>query len=74
MSKKVKSIDVENEFFKRKFLNTCDQLLGEIDKNHRSLLVLRDALETAKPIKPNNWDSIKEAFKGPVRVEVNERN
>lgn len=24
------------------------------------------------PIKPNNWDSIREAFKGPVRVE-NER-
>lgn len=27
-----------------------------------------------QPIKPNNWDSIREAFKGPVRVEVNERD
>lgn len=25
------------------------------------------------PIKPNNWDSIREAFKGPTRVEINER-
>lgn len=41
---------------------------------HRSSLALREALETAKPIKPNNWDSVKEAFKGPVRIEINERN
>jgi hypothetical protein len=41
---------------------------------HRSSLALRESLETAKPIKPNNWDSVKEAFKGPVRVEINERN
>jgi hypothetical protein len=27
-----------------------------------------------KPIKPNNWDSVREAFKGPVRIEINERN
>ena len=36
---------------------------------HRSSLALREALETAKPIKPNNWNSVKEAFKGPVRIE-----
>lgn len=41
---------------------------------HRSLLTLRDSLETAKPIKPNNWDSVKEAFKGPARVEINVGN
>ena len=30
--------------------------------------------ETPKsPMKPNNWDSIKEAFKVPMRVEVHER-
>lgn len=40
---------------------------------HRSSLALREALETAKPIKPNNWNSVKEAFKGPVRIEINER-
>jgi hypothetical protein len=38
------------------------------------LLALRESLEATKPIKPNNWDSMKEAFKGPTRVEVNERN
>ena len=26
------------------------------------------------PIKPNNWDSVRSAFTGPVRAEVNERN
>lgn len=44
------------------------------DDNHRSLLALRDTLETTKPIRPNNWDSMKEAFKGPTRIEINERN
>jgi hypothetical protein len=41
---------------------------------HRTSLALRETLETARPIKPNNWDSVKEAFKGPVRIEINERN
>ena len=44
------------------------------DDIHRSLLALRDTLETTKPIRPNNWDSMKEAFKGPTRIEINERN
>ena len=44
------------------------------DDIHRSLLPLRESLEAAKPMKSNNWDSVREAFKGPVRIEVNERN
>ena len=44
------------------------------DDNHRSLQAILERQDAAKPIKPNNWDSIKEAFKGPVRVEINERN
>ncbi len=40
----------------------------------RSMLSLKELQETTKPIKPNNWDSVKEAFKGPTRIEVNERN
>ena len=44
------------------------------DDIHRSLLTLREDLEAAKPIKPNNWDSVREAFKGPMRIEINERN
>lgn len=74
MFKKVKSIDIENEYFKRKFITNSDALMSESDQIHRTLLALRDTLETAKPIKPNNWDSVKEAFKGPVRIEINERN
>lgn len=40
----------------------------------RSMSSLKELQETTKPIKPNNWDSVKEAFKGPTRIEVNERN
>lgn len=40
----------------------------------RSMLSLRELLENAKPIKSNNWDSVREAFKGPARIEINERN
>lgn len=45
-----------------------------IDRLDRSLLDLREALNSAKPIKPNNWDSVKEAFKGPSKVDPNVRN
>lgn len=74
MSKKIKSIDIENEYFKQKFVITCDALLSESDQIHRSLLAMRESLEAAKPMKSNNWDSVREAFKGPVRIEINERN
>jgi hypothetical protein len=30
--------------------------------------------DVTTPIRPNNWDSMKKAFTGPSRVEVNERN
>lgn len=45
-----------------------------VDGIDRSLLALKESQEAAKPMKSNNWDSVREAFKGPVRVEVNERN
>lgn len=44
------------------------------EKFDRHLLDLRDSLEPTKPMKSNNWDSIREAFRGPTRVDVNERN
>lgn len=74
MHKKIKSIEIENEYFKQKFVITCDALLSESDQIHRSLLAMRESLEAAKPMKSNNWDSVREAFKGPVRIEINERN
>lgn len=44
------------------------------DDMHRFLVEQRESLASTKPIRPNNWDSMKEAFKGPTRVEINERN
>jgi hypothetical protein len=51
--------------------NKTDAIANNLD---RHLLALREALEPTKPIRPNNWDSVREAFKGPTRVEINERN
>lgn len=51
--------------------NHNEERFNDID---RCLTDLRTSLDAAKPIKPNNWNSVKEAFKGPVRIEVNERN
>lgn len=40
----------------------------------RQLVDFRASLEPTKPIKPNNWDSMRQAFKGPTRVEIDERD
>ena len=40
---------------------------------HRSMLDLREYLKPTPPMKSNNWDSVRAAFKGPTRIEVNER-
>lgn len=45
---------------------------AETEKN-RSTLAQKDS-ETTKPMKSNNWDSVREAFKGPARTDVNDRN
>jgi hypothetical protein len=57
-----------------KTVKISEQLESFHNETCRSLMALRETLETTKPIKPNNWDSIKEAFKAPLRTEVNERN
>jgi hypothetical protein len=96
VSKRIRNLEIENDFFKSKFIPTIDLVGEDIDRlemhvgkiseqinalpdvirddNHRSLLALRETLEPAKPIKPNNWDSMKEAFKGPTKVTINERD
>ncbi len=89
MSKRINEIDVHTDFFRRKFITTLDAHGDDFDRlekqltnlielvkndNDRSLQAILERLDAAKPIKPNNWDSIKEAFKGPVRGEINERN
>lgn len=48
-----------------------DSIQSEI---YRILAEQKESLSSARPIKPNNWDSLKEAFKGPCRVTINERN
>lgn len=63
----------ETEMFKYNFIVKTSQQLDVLpdlirEDIHRCLLA-KESLEAAKPIKPNNWDSVKEAFKGPVRID-----
>lgn len=37
------------------------------------LLLAGNNSDNAKPMKSNNWDSVKNCFKGPSRVDINER-
>jgi len=48
------------------------QDIVSLDNKIQSLSSLASQ-STQSPMKPNNWDSIREAFKGPVRTEGNER-
>ena len=41
--------------------------------NHVESLDKKVSKTDSSPMKPNNWDSVREAFKGPTRNEVNER-
>lgn len=57
-----------------KYSHTQNKIDAMASGLERSMLALRDNLEPTKPIKLNNWDSMREAFKGPTRIDVNERN
>ncbi len=54
------------------FKNISPISMNEIEECiHRSMLP-KEPLEAATPIKKNNWDSVKKAFKGPARIEIDE--
>ncbi len=60
-------------------LKVCEEYLHGLPvliktENDRFLLAVRELAEATKPMKTNNWDSVREAFKGPVRIDLNERN
>ena len=89
MSNKISDIEILSEFFQRKWIQSLDVQGEDIDnlqrefkklsehiksEQDRPLQAILERLDAAKPIKPNNWDSVKEAFKGRARIEINERN
>lgn len=41
---------------------------------HRCVSMMAHTGEPINPVKPNNWDRMKEAFKGPQRTDSNERD
>ena len=62
---------LENDL--EKLFVAIDSLTLKIEQHHRrSTQAILERLDAAKPIKPNNWDSVKEAFKAPARINLNE--
>lgn len=70
----LESLSVELDEISLKTVKMSAQLNDVQDELHRFSLALSNTQEPTKPIKPNNWDSFRECFKGPVRIDVNERN
>ena len=54
-------------------LTKLNEIIEKIDKvandSFEAFSALKELPEVPKPMKPNNWDSMKAAFKGPSRVE-----
>jgi len=44
------------------------------DGSDRILATLKEIQESQKPKSTTNWDNLKEAFKGPARITINERD
>lgn len=64
---------IDNQLYA--IINRLQDIEIGFSEHRRTLLNFVDHLEATKtPIKPNNFDSLKEAFKGPTRVNRNERN
>lgn len=57
-----------------KILEKQEKIAELVAEYHRSIAVLRETLEPAKPIRTNNWDSIRDVFKGPARIVKDGRN
>lgn len=66
---KLESVSDEIEMKIVKISGQVDSIQQEI---YRSVEYIKDSLETKSPIRPNNWDSVREAFKRPQRLDVNE--
>lgn len=56
-----------------KQLHVEDKIVCLSNGLDRSMLALREALEPTKPMKSNNWDSVRKAFTGPARIDIDER-
>jgi hypothetical protein len=67
-------VEMESEYLSMMNDRLNSRLFSISENIDRSTLSLKKILEPTEPIKPkNNWDSIREAFKGPTRIE-NERD
>lgn len=71
-SKKVLSSPVDD--MQSIMLRRIDEIFDTNKTNYSDLRQLLEPASTMLPPKTNNWDSVRTAFKGPVRVEINERN
>lgn len=57
-----------------RIIELVDKITDLSVKIDRSMVALESTLEPTIPMKSNNWDSIREAFKRPPRVDLNDRD
>ena len=64
--------------FKKELKEKIDHLSTEVHASTGNLKScingIKESTEQPKTTKANNWDSVREAFRGPSKVELNERN
>lgn len=48
--------------------------IEDAEERLNRLELAKESIEPTKPIKPNNWDSMRQIFKKPVRVDIDESN
>jgi len=71
---KLVSIDYNTGEAVGKISEAIEKIDGLANESFDALVNKKETPDITKPIRPNNWDSMKKAFNGPTRVEVNERN
>lgn len=59
--------------FNQNFLN-IEYKIEDVEERLNRIELAKENIELTKPMKPNNWDSIKQVFKKPARSEINESN
>lgn len=66
----IKSLSAYFELSLMNITQNLDSIKEEINRSSQA----KTSQEMIKPIKPNNWDKMREFFKRPVKVDVNERD
>lgn len=59
--------------YRHEFILKIADLHSESSKIKHMISSIKDTTESPKEIRRNNWDSVREAFKAPSKVDFNDR-